>query len=61
MAEGHCKGLGSYKRKDMAWLKIIVKDSSEDPRPAYLKRVQKMVDLLSDQVTSFILNSELFV
>ena len=49
MAEGHCKGLGSYRRKDMAWLKIIVKDSSEDPRPAYLKRVQKMVDLLHSQ------------
>ena len=49
VAEGHCKGLGSYKRKDMAWLKIIVKDSSEDPRPAYLKRVQKMVDILHSQ------------
>ena len=49
MAEGHCKGLGSYKREDMAWLKVIVKDSSEDPRQAYLKRVQKIVDLLHSQ------------
>ena len=54
------RGVGSYKREDMAWLKMIVKESSEDPRPAYLKRVQKMVDLLSEEVTSYRTN-RLFV
>ena len=47
------RGVGSYKREDMSWLKVIVKEDSEDPRPAYLKRDQKMVDLLSQEVTVY--------
>ena len=47
------RGVGSYKREDMSWLKIIVKEFSEDPRPAYLKRVQKMADLLSEEVSVY--------
>ena len=48
------RGTGSYTRKDMAWLKVVVQESSGDPRLEYLEKIQKLVNALCKQVSLFV-------